>query len=236
MAESALGEQAARGPRLGNFPQRLLTAAVGIPVIIASVWAGEWWFAALVAAAAGIAVLEVQTARRSLTSPLSLAAGALAALLAASPQLGLGDSAWALALAILLPTAMLAFTRDPKEGVLDWLWAVGPIVYVGWLAGHFVLLREVPDGRDWVLLTILTVWITDTGAYALGRAAGRHKMAPAVSPGKTWEGAFGGQVAGLLAVAGLTQAFDLGSMRFTSSPWASSSPPSPRSATSRSRR
>jgi phosphatidate cytidylyltransferase len=83
------------------------------------------------------------------------------------------------------------------------------VVYVGWLAAHFVLLRESPDGRDWVLLTLLTVWIGDTGAYFVGRPLGRHKLAPHVSPGKTWEGAAGGQVSGFLAVLGLTALFNL---------------------------
>jgi phosphatidate cytidylyltransferase len=60
-----------------------------------------------------------------------------------------------------------------------------------------------------VLLAVLTVWITDTGAYFVGKPLGRHKLAPHISPGKTWEGAAGGQLAGLIAVIGLTEAFGL---------------------------
>lgn len=212
MAESAI-PRTPRGPatpaRLGNFPQRVLTAAVGIPFVLAAVWAGGWWLTAVVAGAAGVAVLELRLARDRLFSPLALAAAGLAALLPVSAKLGFDDSAWAFALAILLPTGVLALARDPAKGVLDWLWAVAPIVYVGWLAAHFVLLREAPDGRDWVLTAVLTVWIADTGAYFVGKPLGRHKLAPHVSPGKTWEGAVGGQIAGFVAVAGLGQAFDL---------------------------
>ena len=211
MAESAFPRDGSSTRRLHipNLAQRILTAAVGIPLIVAVVWAGDWWFAGVVAAAAGIAVLEVQSARRHLLSPISLAAGVFAALLAASAKLGFDDVPWALALVILVPTAALAFARDPREAVTDWHWAIAPAVYVGWLAGHFILLREVPDGRDWVLLSVLTVWITDTGAYFVGRPLGRHKLAPHISPGKTWEGALGGQAAGFIAVAGLTEAFGL---------------------------
>jgi len=195
--------------KLGNFPQRILTAAAGIPLILGAVWQGGWLFTGVVAAAAAIALLEVQSARRPLLNPFSIIAAALAALLVASAKLGFEDSAWAVALVVLLPTAALAFARDPREGVADWLWTVAPVVYVGWLAGHFVLLREAPDGRDWVLVTVLVVWIGDTGAYFVGRPLGRHKLAPQISPGKTWEGVAGGQVAGFAAFAGLTQAFGL---------------------------
>lgn len=208
MADAALPRPAAAA-RIGNLPLRILTAAVGIPLVIASIWQGGWVLTAVVAAAAAIAVLEVQAARRHLLSPLSLGAAGLTALLVVSAKLGFDDVPWAFALAVLLPTAAMAFSRDPQESTIDWLWALAPVVYVGWLAAHFVLLREAPDGRDWVLLVVLTVWITDTGAYFVGMPLGRHKMAPQVSPGKTWEGAAGGQIAGLIAVAGLTQALDL---------------------------
>ena len=208
-ALSSTPGEAAGHPRIGNLPQRLLTAAVGIPVIVAAVWAGGWWLTAVVAAAAGIAVLEVQCARHHLGSPAALLAGGLAALLPVSAKLGFSDAAWAFALVAALPLAAVAVARDPREGVTDWLWAAGPVLYVGWLAAHFVLLRGMPDGREWVLTAVLTVWITDTGAYFIGRPLGRHKLAPRISPGKTWEGAAGGQVAGFAAVAGLVAAFGL---------------------------
>jgi phosphatidate cytidylyltransferase len=115
----------------------------------------------------------------------------------------------ALTALVLVPTAALALTRDPLRGVEQWLWMLAPTIYLAWLASHFVLLRDLPDGREWVLLVILTVWITDSGAYFVGRAIGRHKLAPAVSPGKTWEGAIGGQVAGLAALVGMSAAFGL---------------------------
>jgi phosphatidate cytidylyltransferase len=200
----------ATGPRIGNFPQRLLTAAAGIPLIVAAVWQGGWLLTGVVAVAAGIAVLEVQLARHKLTNPFAVIATAGAALLPVAAKLGFDELPWALMLVAIVPVAALAFVRDPREGVTDWLWACGPAVYVGWLAAHFVLLRGVPDGRDWVLVALLTVWITDTGAYFVGKPLGRHKLAPHISPGKTWEGAIGAQVAGFVSVAALTQAFGLG--------------------------
>ena len=72
---------------------------------------------------------------------------------------------------------------------------------MGWLLSHWILLMNSDEwaGRDWVLLTLLSTFAVDTTAYFVGRAWGRHKMAPTVSPGKTWEGAAGGMVGAIAA-------------------------------------
>ncbi len=64
-------------------------------------------------------------------------------------------------------------------------------------------------GCWWLLLAILTVYAADTGAYAAGRLLGRHRMAPNVSPGKTWEGTAGGMLAAVLAAVALGVIFPL---------------------------
>ena len=69
-------------------------------------------------------------------------------------------------------------------------------------------------GRAWLLLALLTVFATDTGAYFTGRAIGRHPMAPRISPNKTWEGAAGGLGAAVIAVVALGLAFDVDTPRW----------------------
>lgn len=74
------------------------------------------------------------------------------------------------------------------------------IIYVGFLGSHLIMLRELPaalhivysEGSLYVLLVFILTWLYDTGAYCLGMIAGRHKLTPRISPGKTIEGAVGG--------------------------------------------
>jgi phosphatidate cytidylyltransferase len=77
------------------------------------------------------------------------------------------------------------------------------------MLSHLVGLRRLDSGRDWVLLAIFATFATDTVAYLLGRAFGKHHMAPAISPGKTWEGAAAGLAGGLAATVALAFILDL---------------------------
>lgn len=76
------------------------------------------------------------------------------------------------------------------------------VVYVGWFAAHLVLLHGIPQvGPGFVTMLFVAVVVTDTAAFFVGRAIGKHKLAPKVSPGKTWEGAAGGFVFTILGMA-----------------------------------
>src|SRR2546423_1349991 len=70
-------------------------------------------------------------------------------------------------------------------------------VYPGLLLGTVVRLRQLPDGFDWLVLTLAVTWLNDTGAYFAGRAYGERKLYPRISPSKTWEGAAGGLLASI---------------------------------------
>ncbi len=73
------------------------------------------------------------------------------------------------------------------------------VVYLGLTLGFAVMLRALPNGLLWILLTLAAVWLGDTGAYVVGKAIGKHKLHPRVSPGKTWEGAIAGLLTSIAA-------------------------------------
>ena len=77
--------------------------------------------------------------------------------------------------------------------------------YVGLPLALIVLLRSYPNGALFLLFTMIVVWSGDIAAYYVGRALGKHKLAPRISPGKTWEGAIasalGAVVIGVAAVS-----------------------------------
>ena len=112
------------------------------------------------------------------------------------------------ALAILVPLTwhLIDFERGAKASGTDLAVTVGGIFYLGWLGSYFISLRDLPDGLWWVLTILSSVWLADSGAYGFGRAFGRHKLAPRLSPRKTWEG-YLGSVLGGAAGSGLLAIF-----------------------------
>jgi len=98
-------------------------------------------------------------------------------------------------------------TMGPRKPYRVYAWS---FVYTGVLLAAVVAVRVADDGRAWFFLGLLSTFAVDTGAYAVGRAFGRHRMAPSISPGKTWEGAAGGFAAGVAAVFLLNALFDTG--------------------------
>jgi phosphatidate cytidylyltransferase len=104
----------------------------------------------------------------------------------------------------VLLLALSALLWPPQGGRIDWTGAVVTVFgigYVNWLLGYAFWLRDLESGEEWVLLLVWVTWLGETAAYLVGSAVGRHKLAPAVSPKKTLEGALAQLVvSGLAAV------------------------------------
>jgi phosphatidate cytidylyltransferase len=87
--------------------------------------------------------------------------------------------------------------------MVDWALTLAIAIYLGWPLSFFPLLRGydvgLSHGAWWVLAVLFGVWGFDTGAFFAGRFFGRHKLAPNISPGKTWEGVIGGMVLSITA-------------------------------------
>ena len=120
--------------------------------------------------------------------------------------------------AVILPL-ICRLWRPQEEAFTSWAWTVAGILYLGWLLSHFVALRglETPSmppyagenlvfGRNLVFFAFFTTFASDTAAFFIGRALGRHRLAPHISPGKTWEGAIAG-VCGAIIVSLLPKLF-----------------------------
>jgi phosphatidate cytidylyltransferase len=189
---------------------RLAVAAVGLPLLALLVASPEPVFAALVTILLGAAAYELIVAvAPDAPRSIPLSAAAAAALLAVwMRQLDDAFPLWALlALSAIALSGLLRPGSGPRRPLEAW-W-LGSVVYVGVLGAHWVLLRGEADGRSWLLLLLAVTFATDTGAYAVGRLVGSHRMAPRISPGKTWDGAAGGYVAGAAAAVAMLLALDL---------------------------
>lgn len=189
----------------------MASAAVGAPVIAVLIYLGGNWYVAAAAAALAVASIEFNHARRDWIEPVSV----LTALLVAGVVVGahIGDYEWYawLAAALIIPPIAAALNPTDDGALADAVWIAGGAWYVGVLGSFLVLVRDVDfDGRSWVYLTVLSTWAVDTAAFFTGRAIGRRKLAPSISPKKTWEGFFGGWAAGFAMVVALGYAFDLG--------------------------
>ena len=105
---------------------------------------------------------------------------------------------------------LVDFERGAPASATDFVVSLGGILYLGWLGGFFFDIRHLPDGLWWTLMTLGALWSSDTGAYAVGRALGRRKLSPRLSPKKTWEGFAGGIVVGALCSALLAPFWQIG--------------------------
>ncbi len=200
---------AVKEPARSGFTWRLITAVIGIPVVIALVWLGGPIFAAVVAVALGIGYWEFQRARKQEPRPATILLIGGAAPRAVAALADEGAVLPVLTAGVLASLLLLIAANAVPEHLNDWGLGLAGLLYVGLLGQHAVALRELDDGRNWLFLAIFTTFATDTGAYAVGRLLGRHKLAPRLSPAKTIEGAAGGLIAGAIAAWGLGLLLDL---------------------------
>jgi phosphatidate cytidylyltransferase len=181
---------------MSPLASRVAVTVVGLPVVLALVYAGGWWLFVLVAVGALLALHEYALMTRSLR-PVTLAAyaGALLTLLGAE----LGGLDWAVGgfLATLVLAFILHWVGQTRQSATVAIAAtVLGTAWIGLCLAHLLLLRDSPNhGRLATFAVLLAVWAGDIGAFFAGRLIGRHKLAPALSPGKTWEGFVFGTIA-----------------------------------------
>lgn len=207
--------------------KRILTAAILAPVVLALVFVGPKWLISLVVAA--VAVLAaweyLGLTEKCGARPPRVAASVAIALLYA------GNFEWPdLTLSIFGALCLALFVycvfRSPVERVLaDASAAVFAMLYLGLTLLTVPMLRDQSNGPSLVVFLLCAVWSGDIAALYVGRTWGRHKMAPTLSPKKTWEGAVAsvlGSVAvtgGLLGLSLLLARWNITRLSFVDAAW-----------------
>lgn len=184
------------GAGRSNLQQRVASAVVLVALALALTWAGGFWYRILCAGIAGAVLYEWMTMalpREAAAHRIVLAvllAVVLAMMLAGVPAATL---LLALAAAVIVGAAHAAYDQRG-------FWPVAGLAYAGLSAISLAALRGGDAaGLAATLFLFAVVWATDILAYFVGRAIGGPKLAPSISPGKTWSGAIGGTIAGIIA-------------------------------------
>ncbi|MEW6085800.1 MAG: phosphatidate cytidylyltransferase [Chloroflexota bacterium] len=177
------------------MPRRVLTsivlAVIGLPAIV---YGGVFYFALIAVVLAGSAWEFVRMYRAVQFEPHEwVTLGGV--LLTATARFFFADAAipvMVLSIMVAMTVHLFAFERGRDKAALDFCITTAGIAYLGWLGSYLLDLRALPAGGWWLMFILPLVWAGDTGAYSIGSAYGKHKMAPRLSPKKSWEGYFAG--------------------------------------------
>ena len=207
--------------------QRVLSAAVLVPVLVGALVLGGPWIVGVVAVITALAALEVFALLRAAGYPAFRTLGGLLAVAivldAAAPPVLEGSGLLVMGIGLAVIGVACFALPEPTEGLTTWVMTVFGAAYVSLLG--FVLrvaeagaepgraplpgsmLEPVGAERAWILVLVLAVWSYDTGAYFAGRRFGRRRFLTRISPSKTYAGLFGGLAAAALVTAAMLAGF-----------------------------
>lgn len=190
--------------------ERTITSLCLIPIIGLLIWFGEPFFTIFICLVGILAIIEFFRMTNVVRDKLLTVFGiiwTLILIIIRNPNLQsqienhfgldlLFTMVFTLGVAISLMALLLR--KQIQGAFIDWAWTFAGIMYVGWLLGYTIALRGLDNGRDWLFLTIFATFGSDSAAFFIGRLFGKHKLAPAISPKKTREGALGGLLGAVL--------------------------------------
>jgi len=185
----------------------MVVVVILLPTAFAIIAAGGWIFAVAVALVLGLAALEYVSLFRAqgLRPAAAFVAAGVAGLVLGRQADGFGSAAVLLAAVGLgsMTWHLVDYERGASRSGTDFAVSLAGVAYVGWIGAYLVSLRSLPDGLWWLLTALPAVWVGDSAAYFVGRAVGRHRLAPRLSPKKSWEG----YLAGIAGAAGAGAGF-----------------------------
>ena len=206
---------ASQRPPSDSLARRLITAVVGIPVVAAGVALGGPALLFLTSVAAFLGIWELRRLALwygRILWPASVIGSGVILLAAATND----ASPILIGLVVIgggfAGAALFAYRTGTWDGARSWTVTVAAAIYPGALLASGVALRMQPQGLEWLSYAIIVTFASDTGAYGFGKLLGRHRLAPSISPGKTWEGAIGALAVTAVVSAGLATFWELDSL------------------------
>ncbi|MBC7332245.1 MAG: phosphatidate cytidylyltransferase [Synergistetes bacterium] len=179
--------------------KRILSAAVGAPLILFACWWGSYPFLAFVLVVGVLGVVEFYNIVAYKGVKASRGAGIVATILLIVCAFFDNEQR------TIIPTFLVLFLiiiqvlkRERGSPLISIGATLLGFFYVSWLISYLILLRNLEDGRFWTIVLLLITWSTDTMAYVVGKTLGRRKLAPTISPNKTVEGFWGGVLGAIL--------------------------------------
>ena len=184
---------------------RIYTALVLFPILVVIVLTSDSLYRIGVVLVLGIGAWELYrlAQRQQYTPSLAAAWFTLAVILLSTIR---PDTLWpGVTLGIFLTMGIMLWNYRQGDAAPfnSFALTMGIGLYLGWLGAHLLLLRELPAGEWWTLTVLLCDFAADTGAYFIGTRFGQHRLAPKISPRKSWEGYLGGVGTAVLFGAGV---------------------------------
>lgn len=219
------------GKKKSSVGQRLLTAIVAMPIVLLFGWFGGWFAFAATLIVVVLGTIELHNmllhAGYHPLIVISFALSILFLIAAMFPQQRLFLLEVGIGGALLISFPLLFFREKLDGAMIDWALSLAMSIYLGWPMSMLLLLRGYtpasihlggaiftsllngtlivfPRGLWWLLTVLLGVWGFDAAAFFSGRYFGRHRLAPRISPAKSWEGVLGGLVLSITAALLLT--------------------------------
>ncbi len=172
---------------------RIISAIIGIPIVLATVYFGGYWYALFLMLLVNLGLFEYNTIIKTnnYNAPVVISHFSASLLLAV-----IFFEQMALVYPLLMLTLLILFTtvlfNMEKISVIDSALSLWGVVYLGGLIGYLMLLRMLPDGVIYTFILLIGVWVHDTSAFFVGIKWGMRRFAAKISPKKSLEGSLAG--------------------------------------------